>query len=839
MFSLLALAVGCHHGEGGPTPPTDSPASSDTGAPSTVDGFAAFEPAPATLYRLTDVEWRNSAQDLFGTWFTGALPLDYLLYNYSRVGGSELTIPPADLDLYEAAAWDLAALVAPDPTLAEATLGVPLDDLPGVRGWVARTIERAWRRPASGEELDELMARYADVSTGETPTLAVQATIAAILLSPDFLFRVEVGEPDPAAPAGHPDWRRYTSWEMAGRLASFLTASVPDVELARAAAAGELLEPDGIVAQTDRLLATPRAREAMSAFFTETLELQELDGVTKDTTLYPEFTDALRAEMAVELKTLFTDVALDHPQDMRALLTSHATFVGPELGALYGLPASAPGTMSELPAGSQRGGLLGRAGFLAVQSHNTLTSPTFRGKFVRTRLMCQDIPPPPPGVATDLEVVEGGTLRDQLEQHATDPACASCHDAMDPIGFALEHFDPIGRWRDLDNSLPIDATGAIDGVAFDGAEQLAYVLADTPEFPKCTALQLYRFANAQVERFEDLGTIAAITDDYVAEGQLFRSLVHQIVLSQAFRLVSAPLGGVCTTEGATQACGTGCGTGVETCAGGRWRGCTAPAPAIESCNGLDDDCDGLADDAVEAACDTSFGPGTQVCTAGAWSACSGPGPGAEECNGLDDDADGAVDEEMDVNVRVYTFDELTSIGHYACDAHVDPFSPACHAAANRACPAKGCGAVTGFGPVTLGVDTELTCLDATQGVVLQSTFTELSGYHGDCNTGSRQGGACNAAISRLCGGRGYTTGFGPVENSGDAATIVCTPLATVFDGSYSTLSGFDPTCNASTRWGSGCNHAIHAWCRTMGYESGHGPLENSGDLAVVACVGVL
>jgi hypothetical protein len=809
------------------------------GPTSTDPALPPFTPPPAALLRVTAEEWRNSAEDLFGVRYEGQLPVDYLLYNYSRVGGSELTIPPLDLEQYEAASWSIAEAAIPDQASAEALLGCAVDDPACVRAWLHDPARRAWRRPASTDDLDEILALHGEILASYGPVLALQASVAWVLQSPEFLFRVEVGEPDPARP-DEPGWRRLTSWEVAGRLASFLTASVPDAELAEAAERGDLLTDAGILAQADRLLATPRARAAMQAFFAETLDLHELDSVTKDTTIYPEFGDALREQMALELKLLFTDVALDRGAPMTELLTTDKTFVGPELGALYGVPVAGSGIVEAvLPAGSQRGGLLGRAALLTIQSHNVTTSPTNRGKFVRTRLLCQDIPPPPPGVVTELEERSDGTLREQLEEHATNPACASCHDVMDPPGFALEHFDPIGRWRDLDNGFPIDATGSIDDEPFDGAQQLGQVVAAHDLYPKCIATQLYRFANARVDRIEDLTLVEDIAADFVAEDQRWNPLVHALVLSVGFRSVAAPLGDVCATEGETRPCATGCGAGAEVCVAGRWTGCTAPAPGVEACNGADDDCDGLVDEVLERTCDGDFGLGTQTCDAGAWGACGGPGPDDEVCNGLDDDLDGEVDEGLEVAVTTLTYDELTDLGHYACDARLDAFSPACHAATSRACAQTGC-AVTGVGPVRLGAsDLDLSCLDGAEAAVMGTTFTALSGWHPDCHGASRQGGACNAAIHRMCATTGLVTGFGPVENSGDDASVVCTPGATVFEGSYATLSGFDSGCNASTRVGAACNHAMHEWCRSQGFATGHGPLENSGDLALVACLGVL
>lgn len=795
----------------------------------TAEAPVPFAPAPATLVRVTADEWRHSVEDLFGVRYDGALPLDFRLLGYGRVGGSQLTVPPADLDLYEAAAWSVALAAAPDAAAAEGLLGVDPAVLPAVRARLAALGTRAWRRPPTTTELDALLARWADLEPRLGAAVATQAAVAALLLSPDFLFRVESGTPDPA----HPGWRRLTGWERAARLASFVTASVPDDELVRAAAAGELDDDvDALVAQAERLLGTARGRAAMAAFFAETMELHELDGVTKDLDRYPAFTAALRAEMKAEVEALFTDVALDRGADLGEVLTSDRTLAGPELARLYGVPASA----TTLPPEQERGGVLGRAAFLTIQSHNTLTSPTGRGKFVRTRLLCQSVPPPPPGVPTELEGAVGNTLREQLEQHATDPVCRACHDLVDPIGFALEHFDPIGERREDDNGFPIDATGAIDGAPFDGAAELGVVVAANARFSRCVATQLYRYANAGVERDEDDVILDAIDADFVDAGRAFRPLVEAIVRSEGFLTVGAPEGEDCAIEGETRACRSDCGDGVEVCSAGTWKGCTAPAPAPEACDGRDDDCDGQADEDLERACDD--GAGLQTCDDSSWGACEGPPPPVETCNGVDDDEDGEVDEGLSARAETFTDAEMRTEGHPDCDVVADPWSPACHAAAHRGCAARGC-AVTGFGPVTQGRgEVEVTCLDDARAEVQWSTFSELSTFHPDCDAGYRQGGPCSAAIHRRCAAAGLGTGYGPVENSGDDAVVVCVPSATVLNSSYTALSAADSGCHQGARWGAACDRAIHAWCRDQGFGSGFGPLENNGDLAIVACVEV-
>ena len=193
---------------------------------------------------------------------------------------------------------------------------------------------------------------------------------------------------------------------------------------------------------------------------------------------------------------------------------------------------------------------------------------------------------------------------------------------------------------------------------------------------------------------------------------------------------------------------------------------------------------------------------------------------------------------LDNQMLRYLDNTTLTAAHSACHPDVDAWSPACFAARHRACATTDC-AVSGFGPSALDLGgSGVTCLDDAHAVVVQTSFTELRTHHDDCNAADLHGGPCNAAISRLCGARGYGTGFGPVEHTGDNAWVTCTPSATVLSSSYTALSTHDAACNGSTeRWGAHCSRAIAEWCAAAGYQSGHGPLENLGDNAMVACLG--
>ncbi|MCA9544966.1 MAG: DUF1592 domain-containing protein, partial [Myxococcales bacterium] len=462
-FALLAAGAlaAC---EEGPPPESGSPAG---GAGPQAEPPPPFAPSPAALTRLTRAQYGNLVRDLFGPQVVvpARLEPDVQQAGFSSVGAARTAISPRGVEQYEAAAFDVA----------EQAL------TPEQRGWLPCTpsgaadracaeqvlaplARRAWRRPVTPDEVAGLLGLFdeAAAALGDFHG-ALVFPVARVLQSPHFLFRSELGEPDPERPGQ----RRYTSLEMASRLAFFLWNSGPDEALLAAGEAGELLSDAGLEAQAERLLGEPRAQAALRNFFVEHLGLSRLEEATKDPTVFVHASADLAPAAKEETLRLIDHVVFEQDVDFRTLLTTRTTFIDRRLAALYGVPAGAPDGFAEvvLPADGPRVGLLGHASVLMANAHATASSATRRGSFIRKALLCDVIPPPPADVDTTLPEPEEGllTLRERLAEHAANPTCAGCHAIMDPIGLGLEQFDGVGRFRTTENGGVIDPSGELDG----------------------------------------------------------------------------------------------------------------------------------------------------------------------------------------------------------------------------------------------------------------------------------------------------------------------------------------------------------------------------------------
>ncbi len=406
---------------------------------------------------------------------------------------------------------------------------------------IRRLATRAFRRPPTARELARL-ERLAVNSTrsGESFEGMLQTVLEAILVSPEFLFRIESRGRSPAADEAGP----VGDFDLASRLSYFLWSTMPDAALFEAAAASRLREPRELARQVRRMLADDRAAALVDNFGGQWLQLRNLANAKPDADLFPSFSEELRGSMLRESKLFFESI-LREDRSILEFLDSDFTFVNDVLADHYGIGGvTGPAFRRVELAGEQRGGLLGQASILTVSSYPTRTSPVQRGLWVMETILGQTPPPPPPDVP-ELEVRDGqlhGTLREQLEQHRADPGCMSCHLVMDTLGFGLENYDPVGRWRTTDGGLEVDASGELPGGRkFDSPGQLRTTLRDTEarSFLRTFAKKLLTYALGRGVDRHDNRAVDTIVERSEAAGYRIGAIVEAVVTSGPFLLNSA------------------------------------------------------------------------------------------------------------------------------------------------------------------------------------------------------------------------------------------------------------------------------------------------------------
>ena len=391
---------------------------------------------------------------------------------------------------------------------------------------------RAFRRPLASAEVDGLVAlAEAARADGDDVETATRLMLRAVLISPRFLFRVEL-DPDPTSLEPH----ALDDYELASRLSYFLWSSMPDPTLLGLAAQGTLDQDATLRAQVARMLEDEKARALVDNFAGQWLFIRALDDHQPDYQEFPDFDDALRASMRSETELYFREF-LFGGATMDRFLTADFTFADERLARHYGLPSPGGDFERVSLAGTDRMGLLTHAGVLMVNSYPTRTSPVKRGKWVLEQLLCTPPPSPPADIPALVEEEKPtGSLRERFEAHRSDPVCSSCHTLMDPIGFAFEHFDGIGKQREDDHGFEIITDGVLpDGTPFKSPQDLARLLAVDARLPRCMTQQLLTYALGRGSEPFDEDDIAAISGAFVAGGYRLPQLVELIVTSDAFR----------------------------------------------------------------------------------------------------------------------------------------------------------------------------------------------------------------------------------------------------------------------------------------------------------------
>lgn len=542
LTAIGALAVAACTGDVRPSVPETggSGGQPSSSYPTAGGGGPGASESPISLggvRRLTTAQYANTVHDLLGdVAIPSTLEPDDRSSVFASVGGYSTTLSADGVERYADAAFAIARAAFSQEASRQKLTGCTAPDDACVGKFIPSFGLRAYRRPLTDVEA----ARYRKLATAVTTAWAgdrwrgLEAVTAAMIQSPNFLYVPALGTSGAAGPLA------LDGYEVASRVSYALWNTTPDGDLWVAAQRGDLRDAAGVRKQIDRLLASPRARDAIAAFVDEALGVIALPTLKKDAAAFPSFDAKLAAAMASEIHALVDDVVVQRRADVRELLSRPYAFVNAPLASLYGLQGASGDDLRkiDLPSESPRGGLLSTAAVSSVYAHTTKSSATLRGVFVRERVLCQTVPPPPKDAKLEFtgEAATAPTARQRLAAHRENPSCAACHAFFDPIGLTLEPFDGIGRQRTSENGVAIDASGELDGNGFRGPKELAALLAKDDRVSACFARHLFRYAigrdpsDAALARLEELQRASAAT------GLL--GLARELMASELFRFVT-------------------------------------------------------------------------------------------------------------------------------------------------------------------------------------------------------------------------------------------------------------------------------------------------------------
>lgn len=527
---------------GNPTPPGAGTANPPPASPQTSSCTATPSVPPTPLRRLTRFEYANSVKTLLNVDVSAeaaTLPVDEITNGFNN-NAAVLTVSLLHAEKYvliaEAAAKKAVADLA---TLTGCDAAVKGEDTCASE-FAKKLGRRAYRRPTTADDEAALLAAYQAGKEGGSYTEGIEVMVRAVLQSPDFLYKLELTPPAQPTDRTVP----LNQYEIASRLAYLLWSSGPDDALLDAAGKSELSTKEQVATRARAMLQDPRAKLALSEFYGQWLGTTRLDVTSKNTTLFPTFSEAVRADLIQELPKFLDFVMFQGDHKLATLLTSPQGYVTPALAPVYGVSAPSGGpALMQLPETQGRSGILTQAAFLSVQAHPDQTSPVLRGKFVRSKLLCQTPPPPPDDVNISVpEVSANSTARERFSAHSeAGSSCNGCHQMMDPIGFAFENFDAVGSFRTTENGKAIDVSGEVVGTtdpalagAFVGVKALGQKLAASKTVRDCVATQWFRFASGRSESEPDSCSIATLQESFNASQGDLVELAVGITQTESF-----------------------------------------------------------------------------------------------------------------------------------------------------------------------------------------------------------------------------------------------------------------------------------------------------------------
>jgi hypothetical protein len=505
---------------------------------------AAAEPYLAGLRRLTETQYRNSIADIFGPGIVvqGKFEPDRRIAGLLAAGSASLSISPSGFEAYAKMADGIARQVVDEKNRTKLLACAPKSVAAPDRDCAARIIGQygplLFRRPLTSQELKARVdAADAAATLSNNFYTGIRYSLTTLLSAPDFLFRAEM-----AVPSGKNN--TLDGYSRAARLSYLLWDTTPDAQLLEAARSGALDNDVGVKTQVARLMASPRLETGMRTFFSDFLELDTLDTIAKDPTIYPKFNDDVVSSAREETLRTVIDLTLKQDGDFRELFTTRKTFIDRPLAWIYDVPYNLNGAWMpyEFRQEDGRSGILTDVSMLSMFSHPGRSSPTKRGVALMDIFLCEPTPTPPANV--DFSIVNGTknptlrTVRERLMAHATTPTCASCHTHSDPIGLTLEQFDSIGERRLQDDGHDIDVSAVIAKKQFSGAAGLGQYLHDNPKSSACFVRKLYAYGVGADSEDVEKGAIQPLVDGFAANGYRLASLLKSVTASPQF--FSAP-----------------------------------------------------------------------------------------------------------------------------------------------------------------------------------------------------------------------------------------------------------------------------------------------------------
>jgi hypothetical protein len=501
----------------------------------------------APMRRLSRFEYNNTARDLLKdtSYPANALPSEELGNGFGNDADSQEVVS-ALVEQYVTVAEKMAAgATAADKIGALAACATQVKDAASETA-CAKTIAetftpKAWRRALAPGEADGLVTLFTGIRAGNDFPTSVAAMLEAIFQSPEFLYRPEFG----VQVAGRTDVKQPTGDDMASRLSFMFWGSMPDDALRAAASTGELSNPAGIRTQAQRLLADPKARDVVHYFFDKLLPIESLAQLERDKTLFPTFSGKIGSLMRTETQTFLENEIFGGPGTWPGVFTANYTYVNQELATFYGLTGVTGDTFQKvmLDPSTHRGGLLTQAGVLAGPIHTNNSNPVVRGSFVVQKLMCQVIPKPTGDIAakvTPPDPASAATARQRFTTHSSDPVCRACHVNMDPFGFALENFDPTGKWRDQENGVTIDASGDAPILGkFNGALEMGAQLATSEQVQNCFASQWMNFGYGRTLTDAEACGVESVRNKFKESNYNVQELLLALTQSDAFLTLPA------------------------------------------------------------------------------------------------------------------------------------------------------------------------------------------------------------------------------------------------------------------------------------------------------------